>query len=56
MSSCAVMGELRWRKMTERSEVQMMIYLGRLRRMGETRLTKMYEVSIAENLSWWKEM
>ena len=30
-------------------EDQMMRYLGRLRRMDETRLTKMYEVSIAEN-------
>ena len=45
MASCAVMGELGWRKMTERSEDQMMRYLGRLRRMDETRLTKkMYEV------------
>ena len=36
---------------------QMMRYLGRLRRMDETRLTKkMYEVSIAEDLPWWKEM
>ena len=39
------------------SEDQMMRYLGRLRRMDETRLTKkMYEVSIAEDLPWWKEM
>ena len=51
MSSCAVMREFRWRKMTERREDQMMRYLGQLRRMGETRLTKkMYEVNIAENL------
>ena len=67
VASCAVMGELGWRKMTERSEDQMMRYLGRLRRMGETRnrtkegsetrLTKkMYKVSMAENLPWWKEM
>ena len=56
VASCTVMGELGWRKMTERSEDQMMRYLGRLRRMDETRLTKMYEVSIAEDLPWWKEM
>ena len=57
VASCAVMGELGWRKMTERSEDQMMRYLGRLRRMDETRLTKkMYEVSMAENLPWWKEI
>ena len=57
VASCAVMGELGWRKMIERGEDQMMRYLGRLRRMDETRLTKkMYEVSIAENLPWWKEM
>ena len=57
VASCAVMGELGWRKMTERSEDQMMRYLSRLRRMDETRLTKkMYEVSIAEDLPWWKEM
>ena len=43
--------------MTERSEDQMIRYLGRLRRMDETRLTKkMYEVSIGEDLPWWKEM
>ena len=43
--------------MTERSEDQMMRYLGRLRKMDETRLTKkMYEVSIGEDLPWWKEM
>ena len=42
--------------MTERREDQMMRYLGRLRRMDETRLTKkMYEVSVAENSPWWKE-
>ena len=56
VTSCALMGELGWRKMTERSEDQMMRYLGRLRRMDETRLTKMYEVSTAEDLPWWKEM
>ena len=57
VASCAVMGELGWRKMAERSENQMMRYLGRLRRMDETRLTKkMYEVSVVENLPWWKEM
>ena len=56
VASCAVMEELGWRKMTERSEDQMMRYLGRLRRMDESRLTKMYEVSMAENLPWWKEM
>ena len=56
VASCTVMGELGWRKMTERSEDQMIRYLGRLRRMDETRLTKMYEVSIAEDLPWWKEM
>ena len=57
VASCTVVGELGWRKMTERSEDQMMRYLGRLRRMDETRLTKkMYEVSIAEDLPWWKEM
>ena len=34
-----------------------MRYLGRLRRMDETGLTKkMYEVSMAENLPWWEEM
>ena len=34
-----------------------MKYLGRLRRMEETRLTKrLYEVSRKENLPWWKEM
>ena len=53
VASCAVMGELWWRKMTERSEDQMMRYFGRLRRMDETRLTKkIYEVSMAENLPW----
>ena len=53
VASCAVMGELGWRKMTEKSEDQMMRYLGRLRRMDETRLTeKIYEVSMAENLPW----
>ena len=40
VASCAVMGELGWRKMTERNEDQLMRYLGRLRRMDETRLTK----------------
>ena len=56
-AQCAVMGELGWRKMTERSEDQMMRYLGRLRRMDEIRLTKkIHEVSMAENLPWWKEM
>ena len=35
VASCSVMGELWWRKMTERSEDQMMRYLDRLRRMGE---------------------
>ena len=48
VASCAVMGELGWSKMTERSEDQMMryMYLARLRRMDGTRLTKkMYKVS-----------
>ena len=55
VASCTVIRELGWRKMTERSEDQMMRYLGRLRRMDETRLTKkMYEVSTAEDLPWWK--
>ena len=46
VASCALMGELGWRKMTERSEDQMMRHLGRLRRMDGTSLTKkMYEVS-----------
>ena len=40
VASCAVTGELSWRKMTERNEHQLMRYLGRLRRMDETRLTK----------------
>ncbi len=57
VASCAVMGELGWRTMTERNEDQMMRYLGRLRRMDETRLTKkLYEVSLVEDLPWWKEM
>ena len=56
VASCSVMGELGWRTMTERSEDQIMSYLGRLRKMDETRLTKkMYEVSIVENLPWWRE-
>ena len=42
---------------TERRENQMMSYLGRVRTMDETRLTKkLYEVGIVGDLPWWKEM
>ena len=45
-----------WRSLSERREEQMMKYLGRLRRMEETRLTKrLYEFSRKENLPWWKD-
>ena len=57
VASCTVMGELGWRMITERSENQMMSYLGRVRTMDETRLTKkLYNVGIVEDLPWWKEM
>ena len=52
VTSCTVMGKLGWIKMTERRENKMMGYLGRVRRMDETRLTKkLYEVDIMEDLA-----
>ena len=57
VASCTVMGELGWRTMTERRENKMISYLGRVRRMDETRLTKkLYEVGIVEDLPRWKDM
>ncbi len=54
MASCPVIGEPGW---SERSDDQTMKYLGRMRRMDESRLTKkLYEVGLIEDLPRWKEM